>query len=132
MDYLVYVEHSAENLQFYLWYQDYVRRWKALSADQRALSPELQADQNDFPNLTKPKVTSKEGLPSAGPRVISRGWNANGKSFLLDDGDEKEVQSSDTDSFSTLSAMRPTTCCSKEISAQTGLKWQFCMRHRFL
>jgi hypothetical protein len=39
MDYLVYVEHEAEPLQFFLWYCDYVERWSKLSAQQKALSP---------------------------------------------------------------------------------------------
>nr|POE79488.1 hypothetical protein CFP56_07553 [Quercus suber] len=39
MNYLRYIEHSAENLQFYLWYQDYTARWSKLSDSERALSP---------------------------------------------------------------------------------------------
>jgi len=39
MDYLVYVEHQAEDLQFYLWYINYIPRWKALSSRQKTLSP---------------------------------------------------------------------------------------------
>lgn len=39
MDYLVYVEHSAESLQFFLWYYDYVQRWSGLLPRQKALSP---------------------------------------------------------------------------------------------
>jgi len=39
MDYLVYVEHQAEDLQFYLWYSNYIPRWKALSSRQKGLSP---------------------------------------------------------------------------------------------
>ncbi|OIW27435.1 hypothetical protein CONLIGDRAFT_633801 [Coniochaeta ligniaria NRRL 30616] len=38
MDYLFYVEHNAENLQFFLWYCDYVQRWSALLPRQKALS----------------------------------------------------------------------------------------------
>lgn len=40
MDYLIYVEHNAENLQFYLWYRDYVQRFEALPKAAQALSPE--------------------------------------------------------------------------------------------
>lgn len=40
MNYLIYVEHSAENLQFYLWYQDYVKRFNAAPAADISLSPE--------------------------------------------------------------------------------------------
>lgn len=40
MNYLIYIEHSAENLQFFLWHQDYVKRFSALPAREQALSPE--------------------------------------------------------------------------------------------
>ncbi|KAJ8606115.1 hypothetical protein MRB53_041191 [Persea americana] len=38
MDYLVYVAHDAENLQFYLWFEDYSRRLEALPESSKALS----------------------------------------------------------------------------------------------
>ena len=40
MKYLLYIEHSAENLQFYLWYQDYVKRFEATPASDIKLAPE--------------------------------------------------------------------------------------------
>jgi hypothetical protein len=39
MNYLIYIEHAAENLQFYLWFRDYTKRFEALDANQKALSP---------------------------------------------------------------------------------------------
>lgn len=39
MDYLIYVEHQAEDLQFFLWYYNYIPRWSALMPRQKALSP---------------------------------------------------------------------------------------------
>ncbi|KAK0651214.1 hypothetical protein B0T16DRAFT_453715 [Cercophora newfieldiana] len=39
MDYLVYEEHNAESLQFFLWYYDYLQRWSQLLHRQKALSP---------------------------------------------------------------------------------------------
>lgn len=39
MDYLFYVEDSAEPLQFFLWYCDYIQRWSNLLPRQKALSP---------------------------------------------------------------------------------------------
>ncbi|CAK7223572.1 hypothetical protein SCUCBS95973_005224 [Sporothrix curviconia] len=39
MDYLYYVEHRAENFQFFLWYCDYVERWSRLLPHQRQLAP---------------------------------------------------------------------------------------------
>ena len=40
MKYLLYIEHSAENLQFYLWYQDYVKRFQGTKASDIKLAPE--------------------------------------------------------------------------------------------
>ena len=39
MDFLVYIEHDAENLQFYLWYRDYVKRWSELPQGEQCLAP---------------------------------------------------------------------------------------------
>ncbi|KAH8888346.1 hypothetical protein GQ53DRAFT_843706 [Thozetella sp. PMI_491] len=39
MDYLYYIEHNAESLQFFLWYCDYIQRWSQLLPRQKALSP---------------------------------------------------------------------------------------------
>ncbi|KAI5273413.1 hypothetical protein E4T47_03324 [Aureobasidium subglaciale] len=47
MNYLKYIEHSAENLQFYLWYRDYIERFDNLPASEKALSPEWSAAQMD-------------------------------------------------------------------------------------
>ncbi|KAK7539987.1 regulator of G protein-like protein [Phyllosticta citribraziliensis] len=40
MDYLVYVTHDAENLQFHLWLQDYKQRFNALKPERKSLAPE--------------------------------------------------------------------------------------------
>ncbi|KAM3079388.1 hypothetical protein ACMFMG_005820 [Clarireedia jacksonii] len=53
MDFLVYVEHNAENLQFYLWYKDYVHRFEALPEKDRALAPEWTPETAEPSNLGK-------------------------------------------------------------------------------
>lgn len=40
MNYLIYVERSAENLQFFLWYRDYVKRFEQAKTSDLALAPE--------------------------------------------------------------------------------------------
>ncbi|KAL8926273.1 MAG: hypothetical protein Q9172_001867 [Xanthocarpia lactea] len=45
MNYLIYIEHAAENLQFFLWYRDYVRRFDLLSENERKLAPEWTLEQ---------------------------------------------------------------------------------------
>ncbi|KAJ2897554.1 hypothetical protein MKZ38_004626 [Zalerion maritima] len=39
MNYLIYIERSAENLQFYLWYEDFVKRFQSASTSDLALAP---------------------------------------------------------------------------------------------
>jgi predicted nucleic acid-binding Zn ribbon protein len=40
MNYLIYVEHAAENLQFYLWYKEYEKRFGEANVSDISLSPE--------------------------------------------------------------------------------------------
>jgi len=54
MDYLMYVEQNAENLQFYLWYKDYVRRWETeVSKNDKVLSMEWDHGVTEAPDLNK-------------------------------------------------------------------------------
>lgn len=50
MNYLLYIEHSAENLQFYLWHQHFVQRFKEATTSDLFLAPEwtsaMEADVN--------------------------------------------------------------------------------------
>lgn len=47
MNYLKYIEHAAENLQFYLWFHDYSARFNNLPESERTLSPEWTKAQVD-------------------------------------------------------------------------------------
>lgn len=40
MNYLKYIEHAAENLQFYLWLRQYTAKFEALPESEKKLSPE--------------------------------------------------------------------------------------------
>jgi hypothetical protein len=40
LDYVKYIEHSEENLQFYLWYKSYEARFELLSSSEKILVPE--------------------------------------------------------------------------------------------
>jgi hypothetical protein len=46
MNFLKYIELSAENLQFFLWYRDYVKRFNALPESERVLSPEWTGEKS--------------------------------------------------------------------------------------
>lgn len=45
MNYLIYIEHAAENLQFFLWYRDYAERFAVLPSREKALAPEWTISQ---------------------------------------------------------------------------------------
>lgn len=47
MNYLIYIEHSAENLQFFLWYKDYVKRFGNANTADLSLSPEWTQSMED-------------------------------------------------------------------------------------
>ena len=53
MDYLIYISHDAENLQFYLWLQSYTKRFEALPLTEKSLSPEWVID-GAAPDLRRP------------------------------------------------------------------------------
>ncbi|KAI0870785.1 hypothetical protein GGS24DRAFT_91794 [Hypoxylon argillaceum] len=40
MNYLIYIEHAAENLQFFLWCRDYTKRFHEAPASETVLAPE--------------------------------------------------------------------------------------------
>jgi len=64
MNYLIYIEHAAENLQFFLWYRDYIKRFGELPDGERKLAPEWTVEQaeadaqalatQNYTNSTKP------------------------------------------------------------------------------
>lgn len=63
MNYLKYIELSAENLQFYLWLRDYTKRFEQLSEYEKALSPEWKGNVSDVPT-TVPNLSSQRELVS--------------------------------------------------------------------
>lgn len=62
MNYLKYIERSAENLQFYLWFQDYSARFEKLPESEKALAPawtkaQAEASSNMLANKPSKKVS---------------------------------------------------------------------------
>ena len=47
MNYLVYIEHAAENLQFWLWLRDYTRRFFLLPSSEQSLAPEWVGERDE-------------------------------------------------------------------------------------
>lgn len=46
MNFLKYIELSAENLQFYLWFRDYSKRFDELPESEKVLSPEWNGEKS--------------------------------------------------------------------------------------
>ncbi|KAF2404287.1 hypothetical protein EJ06DRAFT_469581 [Trichodelitschia bisporula] len=52
MHFAKYVEHSAENLQFFLWFKDFAGRFEALTENERKLAPEWTREQTEVAHRT--------------------------------------------------------------------------------
>ena len=68
MNYLKYIEFSAENLQFFLWFKDYVQRFDQLPKSEQALAPIWsveQAEADATANTTKPSKRSNAAVSEA-------------------------------------------------------------------
>lgn len=68
LNYLIYVERSAENLQFFLWHRDFACRWEQAPEAERALAPEWTQAQEDELVIRMQKETAermRRGIPAA-------------------------------------------------------------------
>lgn len=84
MQYLVYIEHNAENLQFYLWHKDYAQRFSNLPASEQALSPEY----------APPREAIAQPAPAVSRPIVSRAnKNFVEKTFVAEEVLAKEMQS---------------------------------------
>lgn len=50
MDYMIYVAQDAEQLQFFIWFRDFVNRYDTLPPSDKALSPEWKYDSIENPS----------------------------------------------------------------------------------
>ncbi len=70
MDFLKYIEHDAENLQFFLWCKDYALRFFALPEHEQRLAPEWTAEQAQ---VEKKAIESEKPMKaSIDPNIIIR------------------------------------------------------------
>lgn len=63
MNFLKYIELSAENLQFFLWYRDYSKRFSELPESEKVLSPEWTGNSKNTGEA--PKLSTKKAHPEA-------------------------------------------------------------------
>lgn len=67
MNYLIYIEHAAENLQFYLWYRDYVKRFDNMPPSEHALAPVWTVEQAEAEAMV-----NQNNQNALGPKTVSR------------------------------------------------------------
>ena len=73
MNYLVYIEHAAENLQFYLWYRDYLKRFQAMPEKERALAPVWTEQQAEAGELASQNNTPGTKMISPETAAVFKG-----------------------------------------------------------
>ncbi|KAK6358182.1 hypothetical protein TWF730_007535 [Orbilia blumenaviensis] len=78
LNYLRYIEHSPEHLEFYLWHEDYIKRFDALSAEEKARSPAWTLNKNGVPTVGHSSMVSTPRSNS----TISRGSSFDDKDNL--------------------------------------------------
>jgi len=133
MDYLIYVAHDAETLQFYLWLKNYKKRYLNLRKEEQALSPEWQvAKQAKDRRLTH----KKSNAGSMGDRPIMDKESAirmtelsmAAKEVFEEPPMSPTATATDYESFITKSVHSQKTVqeLAEDASQQAGLKWQPC------
>lgn len=151
MNYLVYIEHAAENLQFFLWYRDYIKRFSEQPANERALAPiwsaeqaELDAQGRTGPAPFKQQVSAETaavfkgtdfGPPSASVvEVKGNPFCTPPRTPNNDRASAPTIERSWSDNASTLHSNTNKSFHSKAAGAFEGadLKWQPCERYNSL
>lgn len=124
MDYLVYVEFNAENLQFYLWFKDYTKRFNALPESERALSKEYIPDTKEAPDLSKdpekpePKKSTRKASVA---NIMEKGYAIKEAAMFSEDEVTLGARSPGTPSLAGSTALS-----NADVAAQSGMKWQPC------
>ena len=142
MNYLVYIEHAAENLQFFLWYRDFAKRFSELPPNERALAPVWTAEQAEAdaqaPQGPKQPVSAEaaavfKGTDFAAPtanvvEVKPNPFNTPPKTPNADGESEALSERAWSDNGSTLHSHTNKSFHSKAAGAFEGadLKWQPC------
>jgi hypothetical protein len=143
MDYLVYVEYNAENLQFFLWYKDYTKRFNALSDNEKALSKPWIPDTKEVPDLTKDAEKSekkKSKRETNVANIMESGYAAKEAAMFSEDEAPlsplsppmsptfgNKYVSSPNSGTATPSLAGSSAPSNAEVAAQAGLKWQPCI-----
>ncbi|KAI9842236.1 MAG: hypothetical protein M1837_007381 [Sclerophora amabilis] len=123
MEFLRYVEHDAENLQFYVWLQDYTQRFFASKSSDQALSPEWDTEGAPQPPVMGPQPT---GRPPNGFAANFDALNSPTSFGPSSFGDHNLNHSELSSSLPSTAKTGKTTAeaAASEANTQAGLKWQ--------
>jgi hypothetical protein len=130
VDYLQYVEHSAESLQFFLWYCDYVRRWSRLPPKEKALAPLWEPDQAVEPEsrfITYSHKRERSDRMNKILTILEMEPKEEDRPGPVRDGVEKEWPLSPSPNFSRPKAASTTAATSKEGPTGSGLLRESCL-----
>jgi hypothetical protein len=124
MDYLVYVVHDAENLQFYLWLKDYTKRFGELKTEEQALSPEWKTEINPFTD--DEKASHKKNKSEIDFEKMQKPSYGSLRMSELNPSETATV--SDYQSFisNSVNSRKTVTESAEDAVNQAGLKWQPC------
>ncbi|KEY68669.1 hypothetical protein S7711_00545 [Stachybotrys chartarum IBT 7711] len=88
MNYLIYVEHAAENLQFFLWYRDYEKRFKTANSADLALAPEWTQAMEDetIAKIRKDNLGQRRREPAAAEMFKGTDFEKPAREPLADTG----------------------------------------------
>lgn len=121
MGYLMNVSHDAENLQFYLWLQDYTERFHRLSSHEQALSPPWNQD-----NLPHQNTPFADIGPRLSEKTMAQAMEAIDCKVDFDSKEMAVGQTNDRGSIISGSLGRKAVHSVDFANHQTGLKWQSC------
>lgn len=118
MDYLVYVAYDAENLQFYIWLEDYTQRFAAAPVSKTCLSPECNVQEAPRPLTAAAEI---------GPRLPQNNYTSIGlRDFAFANSNKASMSSQGLLGSSTISSSDVRELTVAEANAQIGLLWHSC------
>ncbi|KAF2829913.1 hypothetical protein CC86DRAFT_177669 [Ophiobolus disseminans] len=134
MNFLKYIELSAENLQFFLWFRDYSKRFNELPESEKALSPIWIDDKTNGEARTGPKAMTRDaagilkGTDFASEGTISESEKAASNPFFTPprtpNSVERGGQSFDTYEDSSMGGRVDHTKRADGAFDSVGLKWK--------
>lgn len=138
MNYLKYIEHDAENLQFFLWFRNYKTRFANLPDSEKSLSPEWANEQAQADTAAyRASITSRKMSPETTEvmKAFDEGHNNEKSEEGNPFNDSRDSTIADQDVASVDSRAQSAMPSTKSGFSQkvesafeeAGLKWQPCL-----